>query len=352
MNWHTIRPLVAKDLTLFFRNRFIAFIALLGMAAYAGIYLAMPRTVDEVIELGLYAPSTAEVMAEILEEEGVTFLETDSEEALRQAVLDKAVTAGIALPNGMLEQMASGQKPTVNVYLPSDSPPDTREAMVVIVESLALTLSGNPLNIEVHEETLGPDMAGMQIPPRDRMRPLLAIVVLMMETLGLASLIVEEIQTGTLRALLVTPVGVRELFVGKGVTSVVMTFPQVALLMGIIGGLKNEPLLVLTTLLLGTLMVTAIGFLMASVGKDMLSVMALGILVIALLSVPAVGVMFPGTITAWARIIPSHYLADTVHQVANFGAGWGQVWKNLLVLSGADALLFWLGVVILKRKFP
>lgn len=351
MKWHTILPLVAKDLTLFFRNRFMAFITVLGVAAFAGIYLLMPQTVDEVIELSLYAPSTSEVVAGIFEEEGATFLEVDSEEALRQAVLEGDVTAGIALPDGMLEQLARGQKPTVHIYLASDSPPDVREMIVVFVESLALTLSGNPLTIQVHEETLGPDMAGMQIPPRDRMLPLFAVVVLMMETLGLASLIAEEVHTGTLRALLVTPMSVRELFVGKGLTSVLMTFTQAALLMWIIGGLRNHPTIILTTLLLGALMVTGIGFLMGSMGKDMLSVMGVGIPVLILLNVPAFGVLFPGTITGWARIIPSYYLAEAVHQVANFGAGWNQVWQSLLVLLGVDVLLFGLGVAVLGRKF-
>lgn len=351
MKWHTIMPMVAKDLRLFFRNRFFTFITVLGLVFYAILYLAMPQTVDEIIELGLYAPTTEQAMTKILKEEGVTFLVVDTEEALKQAVLDEQVMGGIALPAGMLEQMAKGQKPTVNIILPSDSSQDIRDVMVVIVENLALTLSGNPLNIQVNEETLGPNMAGVQIPPRDRMLPLFVIMVLMMETLSLASLIAEEIQTGTLRALLVTPMSVRELFLGKGITSVLMTFIQAVLLMLIIGGLKHQPFIILTTLLFGALLVTGIGFLMASVGKDMLSVMGLGILVIVLLGVPAFGVMFPGTVTGWAKVIPSHYLVDTVHQVANFDAGWSQVWQNLLILLGADALLFWLGVVVLKRKF-
>ncbi|MBM4458420.1 MAG: ABC transporter permease [Chloroflexi bacterium] len=350
MKWHTIPPLVVKDLTLFFRNRFFAFITILGLAGYAGIYLAMPGRVDELIELGLYAPSTAAAVVKILEDEGVSFQTASSVEALKQAVRDKHVAAGISLPDGMIEQMAAGRKPTVEIFLASDSLQDTRDAMVAIVESLALWLSGNPLNITVNEATLGPDMAGAQIPPRDRMLPLFAVVVLMMETLGLASLIAEEVQTGTLRGLLITPLGVGELFLAKGATSLLMTFTQAALLMLIIGGLKNQPLIILTALLLGGLMVTGVGFLLASVGKDMLSVMGWGILAIVLLGVPAFGVMFPGTVTGWAKIIPSHYLADTIHQVANFGAGWEPVWRNLLILLGIDVVLFWLGAFVLRRK--
>ncbi len=351
MKWHTILPLVRKDLTLFFRNRFFAFITILGLVAYTVIYLVMPQTVDEVIELGLYAPSTSEAIVRILEDEGVEFLLADSVDALKQAVLDDEVAGGIALPDGLLQQIALGERPVVDIYLASDAPPDVRDALEVITESLALTLSGSSLNIEVNEATLGPDLAGQQIPPRDRMLPLFALVILIMETMGLASLIAEEVQTGTLRALLVTPLSVRELFVGKGLTSVTMTFAQVALFMLIIGGLRHEPGLILLTLLLGALMVTGLGFLMGSIGKDMLAVMGLGILVLIVLGVPAFGVMFPGTVTGWARLIPTHYLADTIHQVANFGAGWGAVWPNLLILLGVDVLLFGLGAAVLQRRF-
>ena len=49
---------------------------------------------------------------------------------------------------------------------------------------------------------------------------LFAVVVLMFETLGMSSLLAEEIQTGTIRALLVSPMGTRGLFIAKGSLSV------------------------------------------------------------------------------------------------------------------------------------
>jgi ABC-2 type transport system permease protein len=77
---------------------------------------------------------------------------------------------------------------------------------------------------------------------------------------------------------------------------------------------------------------------MGAAGKDMLSVMAWGILAMILLGIPSFGVIFPGTMTGWAKLIPSYYLADTVHQVVNFGAGWSQVSNNLLLLLAWDCL--------------
>jgi ABC-2 type transport system permease protein len=351
MNWPTILPLVAKDLKLFFRNRFFAFITVLGLAAYAAIYLAMPRSVDELIGLGLYAPTLPPQFAQQLEAEGEPLLLAMSEAGLQQAVFDGEVSAGIALPTDFFESLQAGNRPIVTVYLPSDAPQDLRETMEVLVEALVLSLSGTPLNFEVREEILGPDLVGQQIPLRDRMLPLFAIFALMMETLGMASLIAQEIQSRTINALLVTPMRVREVLFSKGITSVLMTFAQAALLMLIIGGFRQRPLIIAVTLLLGALLVTAIGFLMGSVSKDFLSVIGSGIPAIIMLSIPAMGVAFPGLLTGWARLIPSHYLADTIHQVVNFGASWSEVWLNLLILSGIDLVLLWLSGLVLTRKF-
>ena len=351
MNWSTILPQVAKDLKLFFRDRFFAFITVLGIAAYAAIYLAMPRSVDEVIGLGLYTPTLTAQITQQLEEESEPLLLVETEEALRKAVLDGEISGGISLPADIFEQLQTGEQPIVTVYLPSNAPEDLREVMVVLVEAMVLALSGTPLNIEVQEEILGPNLVGQQIPLRDRMLPLFAIFALMMETLGLASLIAQEIQTRTINALLVTPMGVREVLFSKGITSVLMTFTQSTLLMLIIGGFRHRPMIIIVTLLLGALLVTGIGFLMGAISKDFLSVIGSGIPAIILLSIPAMGIAFPGLLTGWTRIVPTHYLADTIHQVANFGASWTEVWINLLILLGVDLVLLWLGGFVLRRKF-
>lgn len=351
MNWQTIPPLIRKDLTIFFRNRFYSFITIVALVAYIGVYYVMPDKVDEIIEVGLYAPSTSAEVAKMLDDDGISFQLFESVDALEQAILADEIGSGIAFPENLIEDVTAGAKPTVGIYVPSDVDQDTRDAMMVIVEAMSLTLTGRSLNVEANEVILGPDMAGEQILPRDRMLPLFAIVVLMFETLGLASLLAEEIQSGTIRALLVSPMGTRELFVAKGIVSVSMVLFQVVVLMTATGAMRYEPLIILTTLFLGALLVTGIGFLLGAAGKDMLSVMAWGVLAMILLGIPAFGVIFPGTMTGWAKLIPSYYLADTLHQVINFGAGWSQVSSNLLLLLAWDVALLFVGATVLKRKF-
>jgi ABC-type multidrug transport system permease subunit len=183
------------------------------------------------------------------------------------------------------------------------------------------------------------------------MRPLFALALIMFETMGLASLISQEIEQGTAQALLVTPTKVKDLFAAKGLMGVGLAFGQAVFFMAIVGSMSSQPLIILTTLLLGAMLVTGVGFLIASLAKGMMSVMAWGTIALIIFIIPAFGIMFPGTISDWVKAIPSYYLADTVHQAANFGAGWGDVWPSLLILLAFNLVIAWGGIMALRGRF-
>ena len=350
MNLRIIGALISKDFSIFFRNRFFAVVTVLGLVAYATLYFLMPSSVDETLDIGVYAPLMP-LAFEQMQGEGLAIATVASEEALKTAVADGKYVAGVALPADLLDKLASGQKPRVTVYFASDTLEEVRDAVEVLIRESLYPLTGQRLAIEISAEVLGRDMMGVQIPPRDRMRPLFAVLLLITETFGLASLISEEVERRTIQALLVTPVAVKDLFVAKGIMGISLAFGQAALFMAIVGGMSEQPLIILTALLLGAVLVTGAGFLMAALSKDLMSVMAWGVVVMVLLSVPAVTVMFPGTVSGWIEVIPSYYLVDTVHQASNFGAGWGVVWRNLLMLLGFNVVIVWAGIMALRRRF-
>lgn len=351
MNWGVIGTLVAKDISLYFRNRFFALVTLLALVAYLVLFFVMPASVDETIEIGLYAPTLPVGVLDRIAGDGLDFVSAPSRAALEASILAGEQPVGLVLDAGTVARLLAGGQGRIEVLFASALPEGFRDVYTTVFGELGFLLSGRPLAVEIDERVIGPDLAGRQIPQRERLLPLLAVLILMMETMGLASLISAEVEEGTLQALLVTPMSMGELFVGKGLTGVTLAFVQVVLLMAVTGGLAQRPLLVLLALLLGATLVTGVGFLMASVGKDLLSVMSWGILAMLLLMIPSLGILLPGITSGWVRAIPSHYLVDTVHRVANFGAGWGEVGGNLLALLAFSALFFWLGGTVLKRRF-
>ncbi len=349
MNLRTVGALIAKDFSLFFRNRFIAVITVLGIVAYLAIYFAMPSSVNESLEIALYAPTMPSTF-EQMEDEGLKIVNIESEEALKDAVANGQYLSGIVLPADLMQKLMGGQKPQINIYFGPDVPAESKDAVEVLIRELFYFQSGQQAAVNITEHILGPDLAGKQIPLRDLIRPMFAVLLIMFETFGLANLITEEVEGGTIKALLVTPMSIKELFVAKGVTGICLALSQGVLFMAVVGGMNARPLVILAALFLGAVLATGVSFLVATMAKDFMSVMGWGMTVFIILVIPSTAILFPGTVSGWIKAIPSYYLIDTVHQATNFHASWGQVGNNLLVLLGIDLALVWAGVMTLGRK--
>lgn len=349
MNPYLIVSLVRKDLTVFFRNRFFAVITILGLVVYLVLYFIMPGSVDDTLKIGIYSPENIPAFIEN-DNAGLEFVSISSEEELRQAVIDGDFIAGISLPADILTHLTDTGNADIKVFYGADVPTEIKDAVVVVVQELSYIVTGQTLEIEFSEEVLGPDLGGTPLPPRDRLRPLLAVMLIMIETMGLATLISSEIERRTINALLVTPATVIDVFAAKGVAGMCLAFGQSALFMAIVGGLNHQPLVVLAALFLGSLLVIAAGFIIGALAKDMLSVLAWSMPVIIILVIPSLATAFPGSVSGWVEALPTYYLVDTVHKASSFGSSWGDVWQNLLILAGFDLLLVCAGVLFLRRR--
>lgn len=349
MNPKLIASLVRKDLTIFFRNRFFAVITVLGLVVYLVLYFVMPGSVNDTLKMGIYSPENIPAFAE-RNESGLELVTVSSEEELRQAVIDGDFVVGISLPAGTLANLTGSMMTDIKVFYGADIQAEIKDAVAAIIQELGYATTGQTLDIHFSEEVLGPDLGGTPLPPRDRLRPLLAVMLIMIETMGLATLISTEIERRTINAVLVTPATVFDVFTAKGIAGMSLAFGQSALFMAIVGGLDNQPLVVLAALFLGALLVIAAGFIIGALTKDMLSVLAWSMPVIIIFVIPTLAVAFPGSVSGWVEALPTYYLVDTVHKASSFSYGWGDVWQNLVILAGFDLLMLSAGVLFLRRR--
>jgi ABC-2 type transport system permease protein len=318
MNLSLITALVQKDFKLYFKNKLFAFLTILMLVFYVVIFYLLPNTVDETIEIAWFGPTLPGQFMTDLEAEGLILRMYASDAELQAAVQTGDELVGVMLPEDFVQQIRSGEKPRATIYVNSQIPEEFRGVYNLLIEEMSYFFSGQTLNIEAEEVVMGPDMAGQQIPPRQRMVPMLAVFLLIVEMMGLASLLTTEIEMGTIRALLVTPLSTVGLFISKGIAGILLIFSQVALIMAITGGFRNEPVLLAGTLLLGALMVTGLALLISSVSRDVLTVTAWSILAMFLLAIPSFNILMPGLTTQWIRVLPSYYLIDPVFRIINF----------------------------------
>ena len=351
MNGRTVRALLKKDLSLFMANRFYLLMTIVGIVFYVAAYLVLPRTVDERLSLAMFAPIMPPAFQQLTGQQGADIRLYDSEEALKRDVSNGDFQAGIVLPADILTVWAAGGRPSVAVYYPAGSPPEVADAISALVKELSYAQTGQGLSLDVATEILGPDMIGMQVPLRDRMRPLMAVVILLLEVMSLASLITVEIEQGTARALLVTPMGTSEFYTAKAVLGVALALVQCVLFMALVGGFAHGPLIILAAFLIGSTLVVGAGFLVAALSRDVMAVTGWGILVFIVLAIPGFGSIIPGLLSTWAKVIPAYFLTDTVVRVTNYGAGWGDVGGNLAILAAFSAVLLVLGLVTLRRRY-
>jgi ABC-2 type transport system permease protein len=351
MKMPVIKALLKKDLALFASNRFYMLITIIGMVFYIGMYFILPAQVNEKLSLAMYAPVVPPAFTQLTANEGAEIKMFTDEESLKNAVLNGEYQAAIALPADIMATWAAGGKPEIKVYYSSTAMPEINAAIVALVKELSYAQTGQALNFETTQEILGPDMLGSQIAMRDRMRPLLAVFILIIEILTLSSLIATEIEQGTARALLVTPLRTTDLFMAKGTLGAGLALGQSIIFMAIVGGFSHQPLIILTTLIIGSVMVVGIGFLLASLARDVTAVTGWGLLVLLILAIPGFGTVIPGLISDWTKVIPSYYLTDTVSRVANYSAGWKDIGINLAILAGFTAVVIGAGMTALRRRY-
>ena len=351
MSGSRIGALIKKDMTLLFRNKVLSILPIATLVVIIAIYFALPREVNETMKLAVYGAALPITLVNELADEGMHLAYMDSEESLMNEVGDGRFAMGIIFPADLLEGVSGGRKPEVRAVFPPTAMPEMKSAQVAIVKQIVFQLQGEPLDIvDEAGEVLGPDMAGRQIPARDRLLPIFAVFVILMEIMGLATLIAEEYDRGTMSSLVVSSLPMESFLTAKAVTGVGVTFIQAVLLLAVTGTLFDGPLLLLTGLLLGSLLVAGIGFLVAAVSRDMMTVIAWSMLVMILLFMPAMNIVLPGLTSNWVKIIPSYYLTDLMHQVAHFGAGWTDMWRNVVFLFAFDLGLISLGLFALRRK--
>ena len=350
-----IGSILRKDFKLFTRDFLFIFMTILSVVTFVTLYWVLPRNVDETISLGVRGEGLGQAFSELAEEEeeGLELKWFTDSAVLREAVENKDVEVGIDFPDGFIKDIAAGRRIRVTVYVRPNLPPEVSNAMSTMVKEIAYAAAGFQLPVTEPSDdvvVLGQDRAGDQIPFRDRMKPLYAFMVLIMEAIALGALISSEIQERTITALLSTPARVGDILTSKIILGTGIAFSEAMIITLLIQGFGATPGVVVVALLLGAVLVTGVAMIAGSAGKELMATMLLGLLILLPLAVPGFSVLFPGTPAAWIKWLPSYGIVKVIVGSSIDGFGWAESAPHLGILAGWCVLSAAVGVLVLRRR--
>lgn len=383
-----VAAIVKKDIVEFSRDKLYLFLSILGMVFFVLTFWLVPNTVDETLTLGVHQTGMDQLFEQFQEGadeadglklvqfasadelEGVIagdleYWEADdgSEHFIRNLAEDDpkpenatkvSVAIGIGFPDGFLEKTAAKERTTVTVYSDAEVPEEIQGAMTSFVREIAYSIAGDSLPVtEPAQEdvVLGTDRAGEQIPIREKMRPMLALFVLMIEVMSMASLVSGEVLTRTVTAVLVTPARVGDFLMGKTIYGTLLAMSQAVIVLAAIGAFTAENWwLLLLTMLVGSVMFTGIAMIVGSSGKDFIGTIFYSMLFILPMMIPAFGILIPGSASEWIKLIPTYGMTQVLSGVTTYKLGLADVWQNLLAALAWVTVIYVAGLFTLKRK--
>ena len=362
--------IVRKDAREFLRDRLWLALTTAGLVVFVALFWLLPSSVDETIRVGVYPADLAGSLGGLGASgagggQGLKVVPFSSPEALRAAVAgegdaagETAVVAGLAFPADFLSRTARGETADVTVYAGGGLPDEARAAMESAVREIAaLTAAaaageGAASAVPVRQRTvvLGPDLAGRQVTPQERMRPLLAYFVLMMESMVLASLIAVEIQRRTVIALMATPARISDILTAKVLLGTALAFAEAVILLALTGSFGAGWVLLLAGTLLGAVIATGTALLSGSAGKDFIGTLFLGMALLVPLAIPAVTVLLPGATATWVKLLPTWGVIEVMVGVTSYDRSWAELWGPLALAAVWCAVILAGGLAVLHRK--
>lgn len=371
-----VAAIVAKDLRSFARDRLWVILTPFSLAFVIVAFWLAPAQVDETIRVGTHPPGATEMMNRLasLEEDeddgSIVFVPFEDRErmvaALEGEIEDAAegeddILMGLAFPADFSEAIAAGSTPEVVLYLTPDVPTPVRDAFAGEVRELGFALkamlaeqpavSAYPVTFPEDEAmVLGVDRLGDQVSMRDKLRPMLAVLVLMLGSIAIAGLVAAEIEQRTVTALLVTPARTGDVLAAKGLTGTLLGVSQALIFLLATASLGPHWLLVTLVMVLGALMMAALGMIAGTAGRDFMSTMFLAVALIIPMAAPTFAVLFPGGTSLWIKLLPSWGFTEALVGLLGYGLDPTDLTLPILSALAWTVGLLGLSLLLLRRR--
>ncbi len=344
ISFRRVLLIIGKDLKEFSRDRVWMILSPVSLLMFVGLLLLLPDNPAELVSIGVYPESFADYAGDNTDIKITGF---STLEALSEAVLEEHdYIIGVGFTDS-----------STDLFLSSSITPLQRIAAESAVREFCYATSviqsgGNPLNslpVRITDfQQLLPGTGRMSL--KDKLKPVLFVVILLIESLALAGLISVEIENRTVSALLVTSITTSDFLAAKILTGVLLAFVQAFLFLGITGSFSSGLLSLFVITLLGAWMASSIGMISGAAGKDFMGTLLLGVVFFVPLLIPALAMLFKDASGGLLRLIPSYGLTMSATELLSNNTGIVNITQYLPELILWNCSLSLTGLYLLKRK--
>lgn len=353
--WRIILAIVQKDLADALRDSRILG-ALLAPLLIGLLYSFMlqdeplrPRATVAVISAGA-TRLPAEIRTTAGDAVRLTFRESADVPTLRRLVAAGKADIGLALPSGFDRQVKEGGSPTVQVFLPP-SPSTGGSYIAAVLERSVQSLTGRPPLFRTATVTVRGAPNSLFVMERLGMRRFMVLwalvfLTIMIAVYALPAILAEELQTGTLDALLMIA-SYGDVVAAKALFGLVYTGVGAPLLLAITRADVVAPASFAGALALAALVLVGLGLLLGSLLSNPNQLSTWG----SLVSLPliggamAIGLGLPSAVEAVLFVLPTSHmtrlLANAMAGAPVYSAAWAS-WSILVGWLVVAYVLVWL----------
>lgn len=297
--------------------------------------------------LAVVEAAPSEITTALQDSPGILVTRLDDEDTMRAGVLAHDYDAGLVLPAGVDESLRGGDPVELTFVVSGQSLASTRVVLGVTALDELRDVAGQTPPVEVAVITIGEEE---WVPVEDRMLPLIVMYAVVIAGLFLpAASLVEERENRTINALLVSPVQMSDVLLGKAMLGVLLATLMGWVTLALNGAFAGQPLAMTVFLVVGGVMMAELGLILGCWAKDgntlFTAVKGGALLVVA----PVLFTLFPGLPQWIAHVFPTYYFLQPLYEMAVTGTTMRAHVDELAIAVGICLVLL-PGVMAMGRR--
>lgn len=279
--------------------------------------------------------------------EEVDLSRVNTGEELAARVENSNADLGLTVPAGFDRAVSRGEKPLLDLAFSAEAAPSTRIVIFLLLMDIVRDLEGGDSPLKV---VMAGDEEEEAVPLQEKLVPAVVLMVLIVAGIFTpAFLLVQEKESGTIMALLVTPVRLMEIIVSKALLGYFLTFSICVITLALNGTLGSGTAPLLLTVAAGAGMCVPIGIIYGCLAPDAKTLYTL-VKSLNLLLIGPVAFYFIPSIPGWlARFFPTYWFIDPLYMITLENAGLNRTGGKLAAAAVLGIALWFPAVVSGKR---